>query len=224
MNDSDGNRSSYSECVFSIPISPLLTQAWVVIIMLSVFSVIGVIGNGLVIYVYVRKKDKLTASVFILALAVIKRRSKRRKEKACNKITLKSETSNCNKQTTSLLNGSNSHECKKLEVHINHNGISSKAVETEIEESTPLQKRRHTSKDRKDHDRLANIKTAVMLFTVAVVFIIAFLPAWLMALDLITHIQVIFYMYFVYNVVNPIIYAFMNPTFRQDIRKIVFRR
>lgn len=67
---------------------------------------------------------------------------------------------------------------------------------------------------------VANIRTAAMLFVVTAMFIIAFLPAWLMAHDVVTYNMVVFYMYFIYNVANPIIYAFMNKAFRRDLRDV----
>ncbi|ESO95715.1 hypothetical protein LOTGIDRAFT_160264 [Lottia gigantea] len=72
----------------------------------------------------------------------------------------------------------------------------------------------------KDTTLYANIKTALMLFVVTIVFVIAFLPAFLMTLDLIPFNMIVFYMYFSYNVANPIIYAFMNQTFREDLKNI----
>lgn len=65
--------------------------------------------------------------------------------------------------------------------------------------------------------RVNNIKTALMLSVVALVFIAAFLPAWLMKHRLVPFNVIIFYMYFIYNVANPFIYAFMNPDFRQKM-------
>lgn len=65
--------------------------------------------------------------------------------------------------------------------------------------------------------RVNNIKTALMLSVVALVFIAAFLPAWLMKHKLIPFNVIVFYMYFIYNVANPFIYAFMNPDFRQKM-------
>ncbi|OWF44029.1 orexin receptor type 2-like [Mizuhopecten yessoensis] len=67
---------------------------------------------------------------------------------------------------------------------------------------------------------VANIRTAAMLFVVTAMFIIAFLPAWLMAHDVIDYNMIVFYMYFIYNVANPIIYAFMNKAFRRDLRDV----
>lgn len=68
---------------------------------------------------------------------------------------------------------------------------------------------------------LANIRTAAMLFAVTAVFTVVFLPAWLMAHNVIHYNIVIFYTYFFYNVANPIIYAFMNETFRRDLREML---
>ncbi|WAR15045.1 CCKAR-like protein [Mya arenaria] len=73
----------------------------------------------------------------------------------------------------------------------------------------------------KEKTLLANIRTAVMLFVVTVVFLIAFLPAWLMGLQAMEFNAVIFYMYFVYHTANPFIYAFMNKSFRDDLGKVL---
>lgn len=73
----------------------------------------------------------------------------------------------------------------------------------------------------KEKTLIANIRTAAMLFVVTIVFLIAFLPAWLMAYRLLEYNQVIFYMYFVYHTANPFIYAFMNKSFRDDLGKVL---
>ena len=65
---------------------------------------------------------------------------------------------------------------------------------------------------------VANIRTAGMLFVVTAVFIIVFLPAWLMAHEVVPYNMLIFYMYFFYNVANPLIYAFMNKSFRRNLK------
>ena len=67
----------------------------------------------------------------------------------------------------------------------------------------------------------ANIKTAMMLFVVTLVFIVSFLPSWLTAHEILPFNYIVFYMYFSYNVANPVIYAFMNQTFREDLKKMV---
>lgn len=70
--------------------------------------------------------------------------------------------------------------------------------------------------------RLANIKTAGILFVVTIVFILAFLPAWLMSIRVIKANIIVYYLYFSHNIANPIIYAFFNVTFRKDIRNAVY--
>ncbi|XP_035828228.1 muscarinic acetylcholine receptor M3-like [Aplysia californica] len=90
----------------------------------------------------------------------------------------------------------------------------------QIDAQTNSIKRKRPSTVR-DRNLIANIKTAFMLFIVTLVFIIAFLPALLMANSLIPFNMVVFYGYFVYNVANPFIYAFMNQTFREDVKRII---
>lgn len=81
------------------------------------------------------------------------------------------------------------------------------------------------SKAKLEKMRIANIKTAFMLSIVALVFIIAFLPSWLVALNVLSSNIIVFYMYFIYNVVNPVIYAFLNETFREQLaQRICCRR
>ena len=41
----------------------------VLFVMLSVFLVLGVVGNALAFYIYYQKKDKTTSTLFILSLA-----------------------------------------------------------------------------------------------------------------------------------------------------------
>lgn len=82
--------------------------------------------------------------------------------------------------------------------------------------------RHDTRKSIRERLRLANIKTAGILFTVTLVFIIAFLPAWLMATRLISPPNmIVFYMYFIYNVANPFIYAFFNQTFQKEMKTVL---
>ena len=101
-------------------------------------------------------------------------------------------------------------------------------TDTDCKECEPEQKKfRKRTIGLKEKVLCANIRTAAMLFIVTVVFLFAFLPAWLMAHDLLTYNMVVFYMYFIYNVGNPVIYAFMNNSFRDDVRmlfKRIFKR
>ncbi|CAG5123960.1 unnamed protein product [Candidula unifasciata] len=76
------------------------------------------------------------------------------------------------------------------------------------------------SKARIERMRVANVKTAFTLFIVTLVFILAFLPSWLMALKIVQMHVVVFYTHYVYNVVNPLIYAFLNQNFKTELRRI----
>ena len=80
-----------------------------------------------------------------------------------------------------------------------------------------------TSRERRDFNFLANIRTAMMLFVVTLVFTACFMPAWLMASQLLTFQPIVFYSHFLYNVANPVIYAFMNQSFRKELKR-VFQR
>lgn len=71
-----------------------------------------------------------------------------------------------------------------------------------------------------DANWMANMKTAVMLFVVTVVFIVTFLPAFMMTLKVIPYNAFVFYLYFANNVANPFIYSFMNQNFRDELRRI----
>ncbi|XP_033764362.1 cholecystokinin receptor type A-like [Pecten maximus] len=96
-------------------------------------------------------------------------------------------------------------------------------IENNGESSEKCAKKKHPGQI-KDKNFYANIRTAAMLFIVTVVFLLAFLPAWLMAHGWIPYSPIIFYMYFLYNVANPVIYAFMNMSFRTDLRSLLCSR
>ncbi|BFZ23279.1 hypothetical protein BsWGS_26318 [Bradybaena similaris] len=72
----------------------------------------------------------------------------------------------------------------------------------------------------REENRAANVRTALMLFTVTLVFMIAFVPSWIMAHQLIPYIAPVFFLHFVYHVANPFIYAFMNNTFKDYMHKV----
>lgn len=107
-------------------------------------------------------------------------------------------------------------EKEKLNINEQKNGTH---VDTKDKDSK-LKTIGGVSRAKLEKMRMANIKTAFMLSIVALVFIVSFLPAWLMALALIPMRIVVFYMYFLYNVANPIIYAFMNQNFRNQLKDL----
>jgi len=63
----------------------------------------------------------------------------------------------------------------------------------------------------------AHIRTAAMLFVVTVVFLLTFAPASLMALKVVSYNRLVFNLYFINNVANPVIYSFMNSYFRREL-------
>ncbi|KAL3862783.1 hypothetical protein ACJMK2_008731 [Sinanodonta woodiana] len=163
--------------------------------------------------------------------SVSKQRAKRRRQKLAGKI--KVNTQSQTEESSVPLNNSNLNTLSPNNLSVKVD-IDGETVTTSLtskqngdsNEKTSLGKRHRTStksssKERKESDRLANIKTAMMLFIVTVVFIIAFLPAWLMAYRWLDFKIVVFYMYFVYNVANPVIYAFMNQMFREDLVRML---
>lgn len=45
--------------------------------------------------------------------------------------------------------------------------------------------------------------------------------SWLLTISVFLFQLIVFYIYFTYNVANPFIYAFMNQTFREDLKKFM---
>ncbi|XP_014790436.1 neuropeptide FF receptor 2 isoform X1 [Octopus bimaculoides] len=79
---------------------------------------------------------------------------------------------------------------------------------------------KHGTRAKLEKVRIANLKTAAMLFVVTLVFVLAFLPSWLMAHRYIQMNIIVFYMYFSYNIANPVVYAFMNRNFKNQLKEI----
>ncbi|RUS81842.1 hypothetical protein EGW08_010403, partial [Elysia chlorotica] len=73
----------------------------------------------------------------------------------------------------------------------------------------------------RDRAFYANIRTAAMLFVVTVAFVVSFLPSWFMGLRILKLNLVVFYMFYINNVINPFIYAFMNRAFRDDLVQLL---
>ena len=66
-------------------------------------------------------------------------------------------------------------------------------------------------------NRSAHIKTTKVLCIITTVYIIAFLPMFLITHKALEKNIILFYLYFINNAANPVIYSFMNRKFRQDI-------
>ena len=69
-----------------------------------------------------------------------------------------------------------------------------------------------------------HIQLGFMLSVVAFVYLICFLPAWLMSHGLIGFNAIVFYFYFSYHVTNPIIYSLISESFRRKLTRQCFRR
>ena len=119
---------------------------------------------------------------------------------------------------------------RNLSYYITNNGPDQAGEETQLttmnggantEVQQTQQKGNRMSTNIRDRTLYANIKTAAMLFVVTVFFVIAYLPSWLMGLKQIPFNIIIFYIFYINNVCNPIIYAFMNRTFRDDMFQLM---
>lgn len=201
-------------------------------------------------YDFIKVYQKIYSAFYLCSLLIVlilygliyssvtKQRAKRRAQKMGSRVkqvnthcqtdesTIPLTNMNAKKQTHSNYNNVNlkveidgATTCTMLSKN-QENGINESESRPDTKVSIRKSPTVDQNKDRRDHDRLANIKTAVMLFIVTIVFIIAFLPAWLMAHHWLTFNPVVFYMYFAYNVANPVIYAFMNQTFRDNMHRL----
>ncbi len=130
-----------------------------------------------------------------------------------------------NGESNDIRNGSSTAKASSTVVFSSEGTTLDTTTTTIVEKPSKKEKkekdRRKSTK--KDRTRVANLKTAIMLFVVTVVFIVTFLPAFLMALQILPYDIIIFYMYFANNVANPVIYSFMNKNFRDDLKKLFCR-
>ena len=139
--------------------------------------------------------------------SVLARRAKRQKEKS---------------HSLALVTSQQANECKVTE-DTELTLVNGENEKSSLREKTkPQQSRKSTNK--RDKNRMANLRTAFMLFVVTVAFVVSYSPAFLMALQILTYNMIVFYMYFANNVVNPVIYAFMNKNFRDDLKKLFNKR
>ncbi|XP_021349872.1 uncharacterized protein LOC110448130 [Mizuhopecten yessoensis] len=80
--------------------------------------------------------------------------------------------------------------------------------------------KRNTTFNSQKTKRPMHIKTTQVLFIVTLVYVISFLPTFLMSNNVIPNHRVIYYLYFINNASNPIIYSFMNQRFRKEVAKL----
>ncbi|XP_033724599.1 orexin receptor type 1-like [Pecten maximus] len=121
-------------------------------------------------------------------------------------------------EISTLTNVSEIGDVEKHDKSVQKNGTNSSAPQPG--EKDVIIRPSNVSRAKLEKMKLANIKTAFMLSIVTLVFIVAFLPSWLVALRVFKMNVVVFYMYFSYNVANPVIYAFMNNTFKAQLKEL----
>ncbi|KAL8585272.1 hypothetical protein ACOMHN_067574 [Nucella lapillus] len=149
----------------------------------------------------------------------------RRKRNNHNYVSVETQHPLQNRQTeaeTAMteLNGHGSVHTKTINHHHHFEQATATTSLIDGESTRPAKRRGSAARDR---NLYANIKTAMMLFVVTLVFIVAFAPSWFMAHEIISIQLNVFYVHFVYNVANPFIYAFMNQAFRDDLKKLLKR-
>lgn len=83
---------------------------------------------------------------------------------------------------------------------------------------------RMTFVSKREKMRRQNIRTAIMLASVAFVFTASFLPAWLMKYRFIPFNDFVFHLYFIYCIINPFIYSFCNSKFKVALKKVIFTK
>lgn len=102
----------------------------------------------------------------------------------------------------------------------NNKAVQKNGNDTSISDKDVIMKPGGLSRAKLEKMRMANIKTAFMLSIVTLVFIVAFLPSWLVALRVFKMNVVVFYLFFIYHNANPVIYAFMNNAFRSKLKEL----
>lgn len=161
--------------------------------------------------------------------SVLAHRSKRLNisNKCCGMMSNFEETTEfttINREENSAMVNGNEESCIQLEdkyrepsdtIVTNTTDFSSSSLKHATE---PQPRPRGVSRAKLKKLRVANIKTALMLSIVAFMYIIAFTPAWMMALGVLQMNVIVYYLYFAYNVANPVIYAFLNNNFRTHLQ------
>ncbi|CAC5386430.1 unnamed protein product [Mytilus coruscus] len=136
--------------------------------------------------------------VFTLYIMIYKyvtsRRAKRQKQKNAKQFSTTMVQTEASQIDNTKVSHDHHHPTK---VEVNENGVSTTLLPPDHQDEQMRQQRKSV-REKRDHNALANIKTALMLFVVAVVFVIAYLPPWLMAL---------------------MVVQFMNPTLRTDFKR-----
>ncbi|OWF51512.1 probable G-protein coupled receptor No18 [Mizuhopecten yessoensis] len=175
--------------------------------------------------------QKIYASLFLIASILVAilyglifkslmtRRARKLKNSMSNGNTCKSQVNQTSTASQTCISSS------RFVTNEEQKATGDTSNESLMPRKPPLQSNKDREREKiktvREKQRIANIKTAGILFIVTAVFIAAFLPAWLMAVRMIPANMILFYMYFSYNVANPIIYAFFNRAFRAEMKNVI---
>ena len=78
-------------------------------------------------------------------------------------------------------------------------------------------------RNRRSHVFQRNMRLAIMLFAVALAFVITYGPAIAMSLQWVPYQMTVYNMYFLNHVLNPVIYAFISREFRGKLKSILWK-
>jgi hypothetical protein len=127
-----------------------------------------------------------------------------------------------------LANG-NGEEIEKLKRKPSKNGTDSRRYSHPPTQSSIL--RRMSLSHSKHAISTKDIRTAFMLFVVSFLYIVFYLPSitatyfvYFSRNQQITPNLYITYLYFSNSAINPMLYCFLNPNFRNDLVKLFFKR
>ncbi|KAK6192109.1 hypothetical protein SNE40_003647 [Patella caerulea] len=91
--------------------------------------------------------------------------------------------------------------------------IKKPAKKVKNKSSAQYQEKNHRQKK-------AHIKTAKVLCIVTIIYIVSYLPTFVITHSPIHNNIFLFYFYFIHSASNPVIYSFMNKQFRNEIKKL----
>ncbi|ESO97936.1 hypothetical protein LOTGIDRAFT_153047 [Lottia gigantea] len=133
------------------------------------------------------------------------------------------ESTTCHKEYTAieqispeLLSDKRKHHVRSEKTKNNNNSADSKPQK---------QKSKRVKNGSESHrQKKAHVKTAYVLCIVTFIYIISYLPTFLITHNVITGNIFLFYFYFIHSASNPVIYSFMNVQFRNEIKRLFTRK
>ena len=130
---------------------------------------------------------------------------------------------------SSISNGQNQSQINEVSVDSKISATANQSVNSRLTYQHSVMRKRSIT-NTKHVISTKDIRTAFMLFVVSFLFLVFYLPSIVTTyLDLfqvpnIPYNLYITYLYFSNSAINPMIYCFLNPTFRADLIKLFFKR